>query len=210
MAIQKIALLSLSPSAIARRVPSVLVWTLSRKALCQSGGGHRVLELQPLSRDATEKWLSSTLGPRATSEEVGEIAARLGGHPFSIREAIRLAGEISASKPQRGTEVGELHRKYLDTLTGDERKILEMLAVLGRPAPIDLIAVLLHAPKSELGRACESLVNQGTLREEAGKFSLPARVFSVLASEEHQVGLEASDSWNDCYSSRARAERRVT
>lgn len=162
------------------------------EALGSPEAGHLLLELGPLSTATVERWLSLALpdAPRAKAEILRNAAC--GGHPFAIREAVRIGGSRLLEPPHLSKDLPSMHLDYLRSLGTREGSLLEALAILGRPAAPELLAAVLGCPPARLRSALESLLRDGTLREESGLFffqhgSFHAWLVNSLGDEKAQA-----------------------
>ncbi len=136
------------------------------EALSSPGKGHGIIELGPLPEETVKKWLRLTLQGDPEEAKKTRLALRFQGSPYGIREILRRG------MPSIGVEsLSSLHLEYLASLDGGEQGVLEVLAVLGRPAPLELLEVVLQRPLGELRHAAENLIQQGILRSEGGLLS---------------------------------------
>jgi DNA-binding NtrC family response regulator/tetratricopeptide (TPR) repeat protein len=136
------------------------------EALGRPGHGHLVLELPPLGPDAVGGWVERALGGIPRIRAARESVAALRGHPFSIREALRVGPERPWEDPAAGKALPALHVEYLASLPKMARDLLKVLAVLGRPARADLLETILGCARGNARAALESLARDGTLIEE--------------------------------------------
>ncbi|MCZ6796231.1 MAG: AAA family ATPase, partial [Planctomycetota bacterium] len=134
------------------------------EALGVPGAGHLVQELAGLDPETVDEWLEAAVARPDTSKRISYH----GGNPFAIREAVRLgsagliAGQVSAS------DLGAIHSEYVSRLSPRQRRLLEVLAVLGRPASLELLDSCLSPATSKLGDTVNSLEREGLLGEERG------------------------------------------
>ena len=124
-----------------------------------------VLELEPLSPEATAKWLDLALQGQSGRDRA-HIAKPFQGHPFAIQEAIRMASCHPGEMPRAAKDLSSLHLDYLETLSEEKKGLLKALAVLGRPASLDLLKALLKSNPAKLRLDLDSLLADGTLSEE--------------------------------------------
>ncbi len=132
-------------------VLSTARWTVDEKRWTVPPGRHNtvVLNLDPLDVSATAELTNSLLGFEAPQELIDQLHARSGGNPFFLEEIstlLRDAGvvgaEVNAERAARplddlpGTLRG-LVAARLDSLTDDERKMVDDAAVLGGGGSID-------------------------------------------------------------------------
>ena len=119
---------------------------LETSALWPAGADVREHPVGPLEPDEARRLALALLGPRdARSEEVATAVAReSGGSPFLVEELARGA----AGDPPASTDAGEkaqpltleqLIRARLERLSVDARRLVEVVAVGGRPLPLTIV-----------------------------------------------------------------------
>ncbi|MCZ6792408.1 MAG: sigma 54-interacting transcriptional regulator, partial [Planctomycetota bacterium] len=138
-------------------------------ALNAPGAAHRVVELLPLSAQAVDDWLSRALPGDPEPGRTDSDGVRFRGNPFAIREALRM-GRRGDEEPARATDLPSIHVEYLDSLDDGALKVLEALAVLGRPAAKELVASLVPLSGRALTAVLEDLERDGTLSDEGGTY----------------------------------------
>ena len=89
------------------------------------------------------------------------------GNPYVIREAIRAGRPVPEGASIR-SDLADVYTRYAESLADDERKLLEQLAVFGRPARRELIALLLKAEGVSSMHPLDSLLSCGVLSEHSG------------------------------------------
>ena len=152
------------------------------EALRHRGPGVLGIDLPPLSPEAAGAWLDAALeGP--PHGEVLRAAWRGGGSPLAIRDALR-AEALGLEETRAGIRSpGASHRAYLDGVGAVARKVLETLAILARPAALDLISSILGEPRAALRKAARALALEGTLGEDAGRLSFRHGSFGAWVLE---------------------------
>jgi DNA-binding NtrC family response regulator len=138
------------------------------EALSSSGDDQPILELPSLSAATVEEWLKLTFPGHPDPGEQIHIATRCQGNPFAIREAIRARGYGPKRQEARGGDLPSLHLTYLHSLGARERRILEALGILARPASRDLLGKITGLSGQGLTTSIASLIQDGTLIEERG------------------------------------------
>jgi transcriptional regulator with AAA-type ATPase domain/tetratricopeptide (TPR) repeat protein/ABC-type cobalamin/Fe3+-siderophores transport system ATPase subunit len=99
------------------------------------------IALLPLSAEASERLVVSTLGDRSADDElVAAILTRGEGNPFFLEELVRALRDDDAAT---GLSIPETVHDVLSArifrLSGDERQILQLAAVIGRDVPLALL-----------------------------------------------------------------------
>src|SRR2546423_7785790 len=117
------------------------------------------------------------MGGDAAPEVRQMIVDRSGGNPFFLEELAALLADSGLNLEEMSlTSTGErglnelpatlrgLLAARLDTLTGEERSVLEDAAVMGRTGPVDALAALAaNRGRPEPGPAIDSLVSKELL-----------------------------------------------
>ena len=106
---------------------------------------------------------------RLPSKTAGALYARTGGNPFFLEEILSAAGdadpECLATQPLPFT-LAEIVRRQLDGLSGDERRVIDAAAVLGRGASFDVLAAVTGMTEQELIGHLRGLVDRGLITED--------------------------------------------
>ncbi|MFI5309212.1 MAG: protein kinase, partial [Polyangiales bacterium] len=115
----------------------------------------RDLELGPLSlHDATEL-AQRRLGAQHARETAAALATEASGNPFLVCELARHAAEGGTT----AVTLEEALRARVAALEDGERRLLELVAVSGRPTPIEVLAAA-HGMSTEahigIGALCEA------------------------------------------------------
>ncbi|MGH9360492.1 MAG: AAA family ATPase, partial [Thermoanaerobaculia bacterium] len=129
-----------------------------------AGEGFLTLELGPFSPETVEELL--LLSGFAAGPETTEVISRLEGHPLFLWETIRLRGLARGERPVLEKDLDSLHELYLTSLAQEAKAAVEALAVLGRPAPAEVLSAILALPPRILRPSLETLVSDGTLSHE--------------------------------------------
>ncbi len=161
-------------------------------ALESPSGHHLVEELAPLDEKTVEKWLELSVAVQSEGQERVVPLGPRAGNPFAVREAIRLHPDGRGTADILSKDPGEIHLEYLSNLEDEARKLLNMLAVLGRPATRELLADLLSLPVSRLAAWINSLCHDGALSEEKDRWfvqhgSFHGWIIGTLAKEEKEA-----------------------
>ncbi|MCY1069965.1 protein kinase [Nannocystis sp. RBIL2] len=97
----------------------------------QAGSSVQVLELLPLSPDETDALAEILLGPDTPPQRLHRVAAEAGGSPQLLHELARFVAHGAGSAPE--VTLDELIEIRISRLTSTQRRLLEVLAVAGRP-----------------------------------------------------------------------------
>ncbi len=118
--------------------------------------------LPPLPQTYARTLARSVLGQRAIDEAVVEqIAERTGGNPFFLEEAAAMP-DLRELPPTARALLGA----RLDSLGREAKQLVEVVATVGEPASMELLAQVLDtaAPVRELGAIASELEQAGLLR----------------------------------------------
>jgi class 3 adenylate cyclase len=129
------------------------------------------LRLDPLGSDNADQMLAALLGDAADLEPVKHlIIKRTEGNPFFIEEMVQALveqgvlvwnGAVKLAKPfdqiRVPATVQAILASRIDRLSGDEKELLQTLAVLGRDFPLVLIKRVTGKPDTELERMLSAL-----------------------------------------------------
>jgi DNA-binding NtrC family response regulator/tetratricopeptide (TPR) repeat protein len=168
-----------------------------RRASAPAGGGVPVdcqLELSQLPVEAVQDWVDLVLPEDPGTRDRIQYALDLHRRPFALHEAMRGDGARRAAVPALSGDLEAVHASYLASLGKREREVVEVLAVLGRPAGADLLAGVLGARGQDLAPSIESLLRAGALVEASGILSLRHASFGawLLQSLEQEIPADAS------------------
>ena len=146
-------------------------------------GHYRQIRLEPITQDGARALLDRALGTDATLEPLKQhLTARAGGNPFFLEECARAAeasgllrGEPGAYRldgnPDRlvlPATVQAVIAARLDRLALDDKRLLQMAAVIGAEGPGPLLRAVSDLSDEAFGRAMARL--------HTGEFLLPLRV----------------------------------
>ena len=123
-------------------------------------------ELDPLPPEDVESWLERTVPGNVRACDITEATRSGSGNPLAVRQSVvALSGK--AERLVSSTEdLADLHREYMNSLSRDAREVLVALAVLGRPAPRDLLSAILEMQAEDLAAPLESLLADEALTSE--------------------------------------------
>jgi predicted ATPase len=152
-----------------------------------------VLNLDPLSREATGALFDSMVESPMPHELREQIVDRSGGNPFFLEELVSLLAEAGApvdsdTVPRSAVDLPHTLRGLvaarLDALDVDERRTLEDAAVLGRRGNIvalELMAKEAHLVDSGVARALGGLVAKDILTVDEGRWSFRSDLVREVA-----------------------------
>ncbi len=111
------------------------------------------LWLDRLTHADVASFLACVYGRPLPSKTADALHARTGGNPFFLEEILSAARgaepDALATQPLPFT-LAEIVRRQLDGLTGDERRVIDGAAVLGRGASFDMLTVVTRMTEPEL------------------------------------------------------------
>ena len=157
------ALLDLLADVAARLdAPALILWIARRDQFA-----HRlpeaVLEVGPLSADASAALLEAIAGGRLDADERRRIAVAAGGNPLFLEQLVAYVGERDTS-PELPPALHSLLAARLDGLDAAERSALALGAVVGEAFDVDAVHALAEdVTRAELEQACERLVDRDLL-----------------------------------------------
>ena len=139
------------------------------------------LRLAPLGKAEAEEFLTFLLGTDARLTSLKElILERTDGTPFFMEEVVQTLVEEGALSGERSNYrleamPAELHisptvqgvlAARIDRLPGEEKTLLQQLAVIGRQFPVSLVKQVVTQPEAELYRLLSSLQAKEYLYEQ--------------------------------------------
>jgi DNA-binding CsgD family transcriptional regulator len=127
------------------------------------------LRLTNLDLDDVADLAAQAFGDQVSYRDVKALHHRSGGNPFFLGELLAVAKERGATDiadlPLPWT-VAELLRDTVQTLTDDEREVVETAAVLGQRVSFDLLAQVTGLSERDLIERLRVLVASGLLVED--------------------------------------------
>ena len=127
------------------------------------------LWLDRLTQPEVAHFLACVYGRPLPSKTTDALHVRTGGNPFFLEEILSAAGdaepEALAVQPLPFT-LAEIVRRQLDGLSGDERRVIDAAAVLGRGASFDVLAAVTRMNEQELIGHLRGLVDRGLITED--------------------------------------------
>ncbi len=174
---------------------------LSRKA----PGGELVLRLERqhtveqirldrLDRSEVGGLLTAIGGIAPSSAAVEAVYRRSGGNPFVIEELVRCCGsEVcidDLKSAQLPWSLEDAVRQQLAGLADDERKLVDVLAVFGDPAPFRVLESVSELDDDRLLAALRALVAQGVVVEPADDTFWFAHALVADAVQQQLLGRE--------------------
>ena len=106
----------------------------------RGGDDVRAIALRPLSRGDVETLAASLLGEEKTAEVVRSVSREAGGNPLFTMELVRYLQEDAEALRSGDLRLERLLQKRIAALEPDARRLLEVVAVAGRPIRIELAA----------------------------------------------------------------------
>ena len=127
------------------------------------------LWLDRLTHADVASFLACVYGRPLPSKTADALHARTGGNPFFLEEILSAARgaepDALATQPLPFT-LAEIVRRQLEGLTGDERRVIDGAAVLGRGASFDMLTVVTRMTEPELIGHLRALVERGLIVED--------------------------------------------
>lgn len=153
----------------------------AERSLTSVGAGE-VMQLQPLTRDHVGELVSRTFG--AGAEVVRDFTAVLygwtRGNAFFVEEILKALTSGGALRYEHGTWVGWEAKEFgmpgsirdailtrVGGFSAEERRVLEMTAMVGAPASFGLLEAITEMPPTELLSAVEAVCASGIFEERA-------------------------------------------
>ncbi len=138
--------------------------------VCTHRGGYRPswieksyatqVALQPLAPEESLHIVRSVLGTDQAADALYElIVAKAEGNPFFVEELARTVREqIGGTTPMTVPDtVEEVLGGRIDRLAAEERRLLEVAAVVGKDVPLAVVHAVAELPEDELRRSFERL-----------------------------------------------------
>lgn len=173
-----------------------------------------VVNVDPLSREATGALLDVLLDGRLDPELREALLDRSGGNPFFLEELVALvddgAGLDQLAAGAQGTEslpetLRGLVAARLDGLSRSERRVLDDAAVYGRDGPVDALVLMAAADRAGLGvrdadevrAAVDGLVDKEVLvlDESGANYSFRSDLVREVAYNMLTKGARAQRHW---------------
>ncbi|MFJ3435010.1 ATP-binding protein [Streptomyces cyaneofuscatus] len=138
--------------------------------------------LAPLSVAETGAMAAGLLGARAVPEEFADRLHRwTGGLPYVIEEVLREwsdttacpAGTAGQPEPPLPASVRRVVVERLRHLPSDARRVVAAAAVLGDPAPVQLLGAVAGLAEQETRRALAAALKEGVVRAGDGTYAFP-------------------------------------
>ncbi len=98
------------------------------------------IELDALSDDAVTEWVERTSRDPRVRRAATSLSAPFRGNPFAIRQVLCGAPPVALAEPD--DDGRRLHGWWVAQLSDSEQRFVQFLAVLGRPAPVELLSEL--------------------------------------------------------------------
>jgi class 3 adenylate cyclase/predicted ATPase len=166
----------------------MLVMTTRSKAEVEVPSHAEWVHLEPLS-PAERDVMIATLEPTLAPEVRRRVAERSDGVPLYIEQLARGLREDMATPMSVPSSLHELLQARLDQ-HADERRLLELLACIGEPAEVSLLADLEGSVPDAVERRLDALVAQGILRRDRSRMeSAYAFEHGLLAERAYEMQL---------------------
>ncbi|MDC0666925.1 serine/threonine-protein kinase [Nannocystis radixulma] len=111
--------------------PALRALSVLQDMVEQTGSSIQVVELAPLGPDETDALAEILLGPDTPAQRLQRVAAEAGGSPQLLHELARFVAHGAGSAPE--VTLDELIEIRISRLSASQRRLLEVLAVAGRP-----------------------------------------------------------------------------
>ncbi|MEO4041675.1 adenylate/guanylate cyclase domain-containing protein [Hoeflea sp. CAU 1731] len=157
---------------------------LSRDALAFGGGEVEKINLLPLDEKSTNRFLENILGDFAQSPTLEKIIKKFGDRtPLFIEELslhfrkkgaidryVGLSDEkLELTSLQLPTSVQSLIAQRLDALSPEERKAVQLAAVIGNTLPLELFVAMLGDGAKDVDVLIGTLIDHGVLHRQNDK-----------------------------------------
>lgn len=127
-------------------------------ALVEARQRSAVVELQGFSRDEIEQFVTETSDLEAPEATIDRLLEQTAGNPLFLTELMRVECQVRGLPGERTQSVGDLVRARIARLDEPCRHATEALAVIGRDAPLELIAAALGLePRGGLAALVDTL-----------------------------------------------------
>jgi len=135
------------------------------------GGGKRsslTVSLSPLTDDETERLIRALVAEKSVDDRrAGKLLARAGGNPLYAEEYVRmLAGPAASDDLPLPETVQGIIAARLDTLTPEEKALLQGAAVVGKVFWVGALAAVSDRPRDEIGEGLLRLERKEFVRRE--------------------------------------------
>jgi transcriptional regulator with AAA-type ATPase domain/tetratricopeptide (TPR) repeat protein len=124
--------------------------------------------LQPLAPEESMSIVRSVLGPEQVAESISElIVGKAEGNPFFVEELARTVREqIGGAMPMTVPDtVEEVLGGRIDRLAGEERRMLEVAAVVGKDVPFSVVRAVSGLSENAVRHAIDRLKSAEFLYE---------------------------------------------
>jgi len=123
-----------------------------------------VLSLGGLEQKEAERLATTLLGPGAPPRWLDVIVRESRGHPLFLHELVRYALQGSDHAQTAGLTLDDALRARLDSLDAVARKLLELLALAGRPSTLPVLTRALGESERGLSDALDVLSEHKLVR----------------------------------------------
>lgn len=115
--------------------------------------------------DDVARLVARESGHDPAQEAVDRIVSRTGGNPFFVKQL------ASAAPGQLPAEVQDVTRRRLQSLTDEDRRVVEAIAVASERADIQLVGAAIGMPPTRVVTALDRAARAGLVRERSGRVS---------------------------------------
>jgi len=163
----------------------------------------QVVNLRPLAERAARKLVEQVLGDAAAEEQIRRIVDQAAGNAFYLEELIRAA---SLGQDNPGTVLVMIGAR-LETLPGEQRRLLRAASVLGESFWPDALSSLLGRDPTWIAHSLAQLVegewlatrseaSRGGPREYAFRHALVREAaYAMLTDEDRRLGHRLAAEW---------------
>jgi DNA-binding NarL/FixJ family response regulator len=152
------------PEGVARRHPLVeLLVELERQRLVTS------VTLERLGRTGVAELLAAVYRNPVPFQVAEALHQRTGGNPFFLEELVVTAGRVDPARLAAlplPWNLSEAVLRRLDDLSGEQRRVVDAAAILGRRISFDLLAAVTGSGEDELITILRHLVAENVMVEE--------------------------------------------
>lgn len=138
----------------------------------EASEAYSLIRVDPLSAPLMETVALDMLGPNSTLAVVREkLVAHTEGNPFFLEESIRSLAETGVLQGERGayevaapvnqlsipSSVKSVLAARIDRLPREDKSLLQAASVVGRDVPVDVLALVMDEPASDVQTRLENL-----------------------------------------------------
>ena len=142
-----------------------------------------VLQLDPLDRAAATELVEALLDGAARKELVDAVLERAGGNPFFLEELTGLLHQADRDESQLPATLRSLVATRLDALPGNERRVIDHAAVIGRLGSIEALDAIDDTGDGSVRRALSSLSARDLVAVDGSEWSFRSDLIREVAYE---------------------------